>query len=253
MKGNNQMNIKKTLMSIFLGPLTLSAFSEAAVSLDRTRVIFDGENKSISLNINNNNKQLPYLAQGWIENEESKKITSPLIVLPPVQRLEPGKSSQMKIEALPDVKKLPQDRESLFYFNMREIPPKSDKPNTLQIALQTKIKLFYRPEAIAPQQNSAPWQEKMQLEKKGNLVFAKNPTPYYITIINAGAHANTDAKEFNPIMIAPFSEINIGMTNEQLGNTPVITYINDYGGRPKLTFDCKNTICSVITKNSLNK
>lgn len=72
MKGNNQMNIKKTLMSIFLGPLTLSAFSEAAVSLDRTRVIFDGENKSISLNINNNNKQLPYLAQGWIENEESK-------------------------------------------------------------------------------------------------------------------------------------------------------------------------------------
>lgn len=159
----------------------------------------------------------------------------------------------MKIEALPDVKKLPQDRESLFYFNMREIPPKSDKPNTLQIALQTKIKLFYRPEAIAPQQNSAPWQEKMQLEKKGNLVFAKNPTPYYITIINAGAHANTDAKEFNPIMIAPFSEINIGMTNEQLGNTPVITYINDYGGRPKLTFDCKNTICSVITKNSLNK
>ncbi|MDB9568937.1 fimbria/pilus periplasmic chaperone [Providencia rettgeri] len=243
------MSIKKILMSILLGPLTLSGFSEAAVSLDRTRIIFDGENKSISLNINNNNKQLPYLAQGWIENEESKKITSPLIVLPPVQRLEPGKSSQMKIEALPDIKNLPQDRESLFYFNMREIPPKSDKPNTLQIALQTKIKLFYRPEAIAPQQNSAPWQEKLLLEKKGNLVFIKNPTPYYVTIINAGAHENTNAKEFNPIMIAPFSENNIGMTKEQLGNTPVITYINDYGGRPKLTFDCKNTICTVINKN----
>ncbi|EOV8088435.1 fimbria/pilus periplasmic chaperone [Providencia rettgeri] len=243
------MSIKKTLMSLFLGSLTLSGFSEAAVSLDRTRIIFDGENKSISLNINNNNKQLPYLAQGWIENEESKKITSPLIVLPPVQRLEPGKSSQMKIEALPDIKNLPQDRESLFYFNMREIPPKSDKPNTLQIALQTKIKLFYRPEAIAPQQNSAPWQEKLLLEKKGNLVFIKNPTPYYVTIINAGANENTNAKEFNPIMIAPFSENNIGMTKEQLGNTPVITYINDYGGRPKLTFDCKNTICTVINKN----
>ncbi|WP_457852524.1 fimbrial biogenesis chaperone, partial [Providencia rustigianii] len=123
---------------------------------------------------------------------------------------------------------------------------------TLQIALQTKIKLFYRPAAIAPQQNSAPWQEKMQLEKKGNLVIAKNSTPYYITIINAGAHANTDAKEFNPIMIAPFGEENIGITSEQLGNTPVITYINDYGGRPKLTFDCKNTICSVAA-NSLTK
>ncbi|CAG9406720.1 fimbria/pilus periplasmic chaperone [Providencia alcalifaciens] len=246
------MNIKTILISGILGSLALMNVSEAAVSLDRTRIIFDGENKSVSLNINNNNKQLPYLAQGWIENEESKKITSPLIVLPPVQRLEPGKSSQMKIESLPSIKNLPQDRESLFYFNMREIPPKSDKPNILQIALQTKIKLFYRPAVIAPQQNSAPWQEKMQLERKGNLVIAKNPTPYYITIINAGAHANTDAKEFNPIMITPFGEENIGITSEQLGNTPVITYINDYGGRPKLTFDCKNTICSVVS-NSLTK
>ena len=135
---------------------------------------------------------------------------------------------------------------------MREIPPKSDKPNTLQIALQTKIKLFYRPEAIAPQKNSAPWQEKLQLEKKGDVVFIKNPTPYYVTIINAGANANTDAKEFNPIMIAPFGEENIGMTNSQLGNTPVITYINDYGGRPKLTFNCQSTACSV-TPDSLTK
>ncbi|MGG4675593.1 fimbria/pilus periplasmic chaperone, partial [Providencia sp. Me1] len=124
------MKIKYTLIHSFLGLLGLIQIAEAAVSLDRTRIIFDGENKSISLNITNNNKQLPYLAQGWIENEESKKITSPLIVLPPIQRLEPGKSSQIKIESLPEIKNLPQDRESLFYFNMREIPPKSDKPNT---------------------------------------------------------------------------------------------------------------------------
>ncbi len=58
----------------------------------------------------------------------------------------------------------------------------------------------------------------MQLKRK-EILFCQNPTPYYITIIMQ-AHANTDAKEFNPIMIAPFSEINIGMTNEQLGNTP---------------------------------
>ncbi|MFW0926866.1 fimbria/pilus periplasmic chaperone [Providencia sp. VP23HZSY-1] len=246
------MKIKYTLISSLLGLLGLIQIAEAAVSLDRTRVIFDGENKSISLNITNNNKQLPYLAQGWIENEESKKITSPLIVLPPVQRLEPGKSSQMKIESLPAIKNLPQDRESLFYFNMREIPPKSDKPNTLQIALQTKIKLFYRPETITPQKNGTPWQEKLQLEKKRDTIFIKNPTPYYVTIINAGANATTDAKAFNPIMVAPFGEENIGMTNSQLGNTPVITYINDYGGRPQLTFSCQNTVCSVA-QDSLTK
>lgn len=237
------------LMSGLLGFLGLTQIANAAVSMDRTRIIFDGENKSISLNITNNNKQLPYLAQGWLENEDGTKITSPLIVLPPVQRLEPGKSSQMKIESLPAVKNLPQDKESLFYFNMREIPPKSDKANTLQIALQTKVKLFYRPEAIAPLKNSAPWQEKLQLEKKGETVFIKNPTPYYVTIINAGANENSDAKNFNPIMISPFGEENIGMTSSQLGKSPVITYINDYGGRPKLTFNCQTASCSVVPES----
>ncbi|HHR6139491.1 MULTISPECIES: fimbria/pilus periplasmic chaperone [Providencia] len=241
------MNIKFNLLVIILGFISLTEISNAAVSMDRTRIIFDGENKSTSLNIINNNQKSPYLAQGWIEDEHGKKITSPLVVLPPVQRLEPGKSSQIKIESLPAISNMPQDRESLFYFNMREIPPKSDKENTLQIALQTKVKLFYRPEKIAPVKNSSPWQEKLKLEKKGSVVFIKNPTPYYITIINAGANKNSDPKKFAPIMIAPFSEENLGMTDSQLGNSPVITYINDYGGRPELTFNCQSTICSVVT------
>ena len=103
----------------------------AAISLDRTRVIFNGDQKSISLSISNQNKELPYLAQGWIEDATGNKVTSPLMVLPPLQRVEPGAKSQVKIQASPEVASLPQDRESLFYFNLREIPPKSSKPNTL--------------------------------------------------------------------------------------------------------------------------
>lgn len=68
--------------------------TQAAIALDRTRVIFDGSQKSVSLNISNQNKQLPYLAQGWIEDEQGNKIQSPLTVLPPVQRIEPGKPSR---------------------------------------------------------------------------------------------------------------------------------------------------------------
>jgi P pilus assembly chaperone PapD len=48
----------------------------------------------------------------------------------------------VKVQALPAAKSLPQDRETVYYFNLREIPPRSDKANTLQIALQTRIKLF---------------------------------------------------------------------------------------------------------------
>lgn len=243
------------LTSVLASGLLASQWAQAAISLDRTRIIFDGGQNSISLNINNNNKQLPYLAQGWIDNAEGKKITSPLVVLPPVQRIEPGKSSQVKIEALPAINALPQDRESLFYFNLREIPPRSDKPNTLQIALQTRVKLFYRPKALKADKNGAPWQEQLTLTKQGERVMVKNPTPYYVTIINASATANqagTKGKEFSPLMVAPFAEVALGVNASILGAKPVLTYINDYGGRPALTFQCQGQQCHVTPEKQAN-
>lgn len=245
-----QLKISSCVISSLIGFTMLINTANGAVSLDRTRVIFDGSQKSISLNISNNNKQLPYLAQGWIENTAGEKIQSPLVVLPPVQRLEPGKASQVKIEALPAISTLPQDRESLFYFNLREIPPKSDKPNTLQIALQTQIKLFYRPKAIIPEKNVTPWQEKLTLEKQGDLYILKNPTPYYVTVINATANTKSmSGKEFTPVMVSPFSQDNLGVSASLLGSSPVLTYINDFGGRPTLTFRCQSTTCDVVASN----
>src|SRR5471030_511836 len=114
------MKMKTPLIAgVVLCTLTAqSAF--AAIALDRTRVIYDGSQKSLSLNVSNENKQLPYLAQGWIEDAKGNKISSPLAVLPPVQRIEPGAKSQVKLQGMPATKLLAQDRESLFYFNLRE-------------------------------------------------------------------------------------------------------------------------------------
>lgn len=57
---------------------------QAAISLDRTRAIFNGNEKNMTLNISNDNKQLPYLAQAWIENDKHEKIlTGPIIATPP--------------------------------------------------------------------------------------------------------------------------------------------------------------------------
>lgn len=247
------MNIKQT-KQVFTTVAILSVLcaSQAwgAIALDRTRVIFNGDQKNVSLTVTNKNPQLPYLAQGWIENDKSEKVTTPFVVLPPVQRLEPGKTSQVRIEALPEISSLPQDRESLFYFNLREIPPKSDKANVLQLALQSKIKLFYRPNSIAisdTEKMNNPWQEKLTLTKQGHQYIAKNPTPFYVTIIGAAATANTPiTKQFNAVMVAPFSETVLGVPSTELGNAPVLTYINDYGGRPKLHFKCQSNQCVVV-------
>lgn len=233
------------LPTALTGSLTIYS-AHAAIALDRTRVIFNGGQSSVSLNVSNENKHLPYLAQGWIEDEQGKKIQSPLTVLPPVQRIEPGKPSQVKIQALPVVNMLAQDRESLYYFNLREIPPKSSKPNTLQIALQTRIKLFYRPESIAIDNNAPPPQEKLTLSRQGDKYIVNNPTPYFVTIVDAGNSKTNSIKDFEPMMISPRGSQQLTVSASAVGSNPVLTYVNDYGGRPQLSFSCSSNICSVV-------
>ncbi|MEB2645357.1 fimbria/pilus periplasmic chaperone [Pseudomonas canadensis] len=247
------LNTPLTVQAFALLVLGLSQGAYAAVGLDRTRVIFDGGKEATSVNITNNNTQLPYLAQGWIEDETGQKITSPLIVLPPVQRLEPGKQSQVKVQALPAAKLLPQDRETVYYFNLREIPPRSDKANTLQIALQTRIKLFYRPQAITPSQQdlSNPWQEKLTLSLEGERYRVNNPTPYYVTLVDA--RSSKDGKTvpgFEPLMVPPKGSLTLGPTAKALGTTPYLAYVNDYGGRPLMAFICSGNACKVNTQAS---
>ncbi|RRZ88953.1 fimbria/pilus periplasmic chaperone [Erwinia sp. 198] len=218
--------------------------SHGAVSLDRTRVIFEGGQKSVSLVVSNDNKQLPYLAQGWIEDSQGKKIQQPLTALPPVQRIEPGSKSQVKIETLPSVGALPQDRETLFYFNLREIPPRSERPNTLQLALQTKVKLFYRPQALVPKRNAVPFQAQLTLTRVGDRYQVNNPTPYFVTLIDGrNAARNSGIRNFKPLMIAPKSKDVLEVSAAALGSRPLLTYINDYGARPQLQFTCSGDHC----------
>lgn len=244
------MYLNKIAFITLLGGTLMAQQASAAIALDRTRVIFDGKAKSASLSISNQNTELPYLAQTWIEDQQGNKINSPLTALPPLQRVEPGKKSQVKVQALPAVNALAQDRETLYYFNLREIPPKSDKANTLQIALQTRIKLFYRPAALHIAQNSPPPQEQLTLTRKGDRYLVNNPTGYYITLIDGGASMQgAPLADFQPLMVAPKSSGELNVSASQLGTSPVLKYIDDYGGRPSLSFSCSGNRCQVVPGN----
>lgn len=241
--------ISKAALSVLAGAIVSMMTAQqasAAIALDRTRVVVNGDEGSVSLNISNENKNLPYLAQGWLEDEKGNKITSPMTVLPPVQRIEAGGKSQVKVQTAPAVNALPQDRESLFYFNLREIPPRSKKPNTLQIALQTRIKLFYRPVSIALDKTQAAngdWVESVTLQREGDKYRVTNPTPYYLTLVEGSPGVKGTPIGFQPVMVSPKSTAVIEVSASALGNTPVITYVNDYGGRPKIQFTCGGTVC----------
>lgn len=232
---------KLTIMMLIVLNIASINTAFSAIALDRTRVVYEGSSKAISLNISNENKQLPYLAQAWIEDHQQQKISGPFIVTPPIQRIEPGEKSMVRVSALPEVKALPQDRESLFYFNLREIPPRSDKPNVMQIALQTKVKLFYRPASIVAKPGTV-WQKQLVLQQTAKGYQIENPTPYYITVVGIAAREKArESNGFVPVILAPKSRTSV---TSAVYDAPVVTYINDYGGRPELAFTCVRQRCS---------
>ena len=235
-----------TTLALLLSAASLSA--QASVTPDRTRLIFNESDKSISVTLRNNDPKLPYLAQSWIEDEKGNKISSPLTVLPPVQRIDSMMNGQVKVQGMPDINKLPADRESLFYFNVREIPPKSNKANTLQIALQTRIKLFWRPKALENVSMKNPWQYKVTLTRNGQEFTVNNPTPYYVIFSNASTQKNGNpAAGFSPIVMSPKTSAPL---NVKMGSVPVLTYVNDSGARMPLFFTCNGNSCQVDEEQS---
>ena len=79
---------------------------------------------------------------------------------------------------------LAKDRESLFYTSVRAVPAttKREEGNTLKIATQSVIKLFWRPKGLPYSVSEAP--AKLRCTSSADEITVSNPTPYFITLTN---------------------------------------------------------------------
>ena len=239
----------KLKLTSFLGILLFTGSqhsAQAALSVERSRVIFNEGEKSVGLSVKNNNTQDPYLAQGGMENEKEEKINGPLMILPPVQRIEPDGRTMIRVQQVADASSLPNDRESVFWLNLREIPPKSDKPNVLMLAMQTRMKVFWRPKGIKvdPLLDAVPGVETLTLARKGDRYEVNNPTPYHFSFVEARDSLNGKAlDDFEPVMVSPKDKAALTLPTLRLGNNPTLMFINDYGSARLLPFTCTGPLC----------
>lgn len=136
---------------ILIASFFISASVLADVAINGTRIVFNAKDKESVVQLKNNDKN-PYLLQLWIDDGNSKsrpgEVKVPFVITPPVVRIDPEKGQAVRMIFTGAT--LPQDRESLYWFNMLEVPPKPTKmieagSNLLQLAFRTRIKLFYRP------------------------------------------------------------------------------------------------------------
>ncbi|ELY3542519.1 molecular chaperone [Cronobacter turicensis] len=190
-----------------------------------TRVIYEGNKKEAALSIKNNSAASPFLLQSWVDNGDGK-ARGPFMVTPPLFRIEPEEDHELRIAKTGS---LPEDRESLFYLNIRAIPPSSPEAvNTLKLVVKTRIKLFYRPQALVVDAQTAYQQLKFHLAE-GHLL-AENPTPFYMVFdsLKIGATRIQSAD-----MLAPFASQRFALPATETGRVVSWRVINDYGGVTK--------------------
>ena len=202
----------------------------AGVMLGGTRVILGEKDREASIPAKNTGTS-PYVVQAWIDAGEGKNKT-PLLVTPPLSRLDPGKENILRIMRVAG--ELPADRESVFWLNVKEIPEKSNEENVLQIAVRSRIKVFYRPSKLAGRSDESrgqlKWAVSAGTEGQGAVLKVGNPTAYHVTF--TALNINSGQQLINADMLQPFSEMTYPLTTVKAPQAIQVNFttLNDYGG-----------------------
>jgi chaperone protein EcpD len=220
----------------------------AAVSVQGTRVVFLEEEGETLVRLSNLGAS-PVLTQAWIDEGDSSAKPStlrlPLTLSPPVARIDPGGVQVLRI--FQTAGGLPEDRESLLWLNVLEIPPKhsaqgQETGNTLQFAFRTRIKLFYRPKPLQESPETAHEKLHLELTSQGGLpaLRARNHSAYHLTfrqlLIRLAADSPVLAR-LGPSaerMVAPGQSLVLPLKAASPallhGARAFYTLIDDYGG-----------------------
>lgn len=216
--------------------------ANAGVVITGTRIVFPLEEHEATVRLTNKGDG-PALVQVWVDSGDAaidpNQAEAPFLVEPPISRIEPGKGQSIRL--IHTGEPLAQDVESLFFFNVLDVPPKSSAQNAgrnlLQFALRTRIKLFLRPAGLPGTAMEAPAAVTWHIEQAGGglRLVARNPTPYHIILDRIEAVSKEgSAVDEEGGQIAPRSEQSFSI--EGLTGSPAtwarVRYmtINDHGG-----------------------
>lgn len=219
-----------------------AARTEASVVIGGTRVVYPAQDKEVTIKLTNEGTK-PALVQLWLDTGDEKSTPDtakvPFTVSPPIFRMDAKQGQAVRVVYTKEP--LPTDKETLFWVNVLEVPPKaqnSDDRNLLQFAFRTRIKFFYRPAGLTGDIASAPdkltWKLASAVGGKGLALQVSNPTPYYVNFAHVGIKAGDKGMgDQGGGMVAPNSSTTFvlkDVTTRPGGDVKAaFTIINDFG------------------------
>ncbi|MEZ2683558.1 molecular chaperone [Proteus vulgaris] len=198
--------IKKTKLTILSIFSILPIYGYTSIEINKDKFIFiESKNQEIIEIKNNTNSE--YFIQSWISYyDENNDDELPFMITPPLFKIEKDENYSLKIFKIDEIKE--KDRETIYRINIKRIPVLSDSDeneNLLHISMNSIYNLIYRP--ISIEENTKDAYNKIEfLKNKNNEFIIKNPTPYFITLLNVSCN---DVLLINKSKtIPPFKEYN---------------------------------------------
>jgi chaperone protein EcpD len=231
-------------LAVFFATMACAAASNAVAGIivDGTRVVYPASKREVTIHIRNPS-DTPSLVQAWLDAGDAHakpgESKVPFVMTPPLFRLDPTKGQSLRLVYTHDP--LPGDRESLFWLNVLDIPPRAttnpDLPNQLDLAFKHRMKVFFRPASLAGAAADAPARLTWKLvsnEGKFVAIQAKNPTAYHVSLIQVTLTVAGHPITAKADMIDPFASRSFDLPDPLTapsGAVPVeYWFVNDYGG-----------------------
>lgn len=224
---------------VMLMLLVLTQSAQAAFVINSTRYIYNQDDNSIPVEVSNKSDrryggQISVYQDGAAKGEID---TDSAVVLPspPVFKINPNAKQRVNLRMI-NKGTLPQDRETLFWLNILEIPladgGSSTAGNSISLAMSVKLKLLYRPSSIAKARRDA--ESKVTYKRENGQLVLTNNTPFYFAVSkimldgneinNISAEARGDLQKF-----VPFSSVNIALGKAKKFSEVQIKAIDDWG------------------------
>ncbi len=251
MASSSRRSCRHLALALFLLPLIAAPIAAAGVIITGTRHIYPERQREITIQITNEDTQAPRLVQAWVEHaghlDGPDASDVPFSLSPPVFRVDGGKGQAIRLVYTGEA--LPADRESLFWLNVLEVPPKvnpSDSAydipelNYLRFAFRIRTKVFFRPARLKGSPDDAMGQLRWNLRQgAGRLqLVVSNPSPYHVTFndvaLALGSRADAQLLQGESGMVAPGATLTLSLRARQALAVPSdaqvhFRTINDYG------------------------
>lgn len=213
------------VLVLFVSCLQLA---QAGVVVGGTRMVYRGGVKDASIGLENTSND-SYLVQAWVEDPRGGDARAVFMVTPPLFKMAPQSASLLRVI---NTGSLPEDRESLFWLNVRSIPSiKSGVDiNQLTLSVQSRIKLIYRPAALFASTVDAV-AAGLQWRCVGSDLSVSNPSKYYMNFASVKANG-VEVKA--PGFVAPGGAKSFAGAVSGAGCSVSWQVINDYGSAGRL-------------------